>query len=107
MKLFSLYPGVPYTGLGIFLSTYVLYLLIGIILIKNAYSVDDTGKSTHEAAGNLENTIKGIDVTLKLINDIAFRTNILSINAEDIVKMSEQIKLINQMAEQIDDLLKA
>ena len=38
-------------------------------------------RSTHEAAGGLQSAIKGIDVTLNLINDIAFRTNILSINA--------------------------
>lgn len=38
-------------------------------------------KSTYEAASVLQTAIKGIDTTLDLINDIAFRTNILSINA--------------------------
>lgn len=38
-------------------------------------------KSTYEAASVLQAAIKGIDTTLELINDIAFRTNILSINA--------------------------
>lgn len=38
-------------------------------------------KSTYEAAKGLQAAIKGIDDTLELINDVAFRTNILSINA--------------------------
>lgn len=43
--------------------------------------ITESMRSTHEAAGGLQSAIKGIDVTLNLINDIAFRTNILSINA--------------------------
>lgn len=43
--------------------------------------IADSMKSTHDAADGLETAIKGIDVTLNLINDVAFRTNILSINA--------------------------
>lgn len=43
--------------------------------------IAESMRLTHEAAGGLQTAIKGIDTTLSLINDVAFRTNILSINA--------------------------
>ncbi len=45
MKIFGLYPDVPYTGLGIFLATCLVYLIVGFILIKTAYTENlDGGK---------------------------------------------------------------
>ena len=43
--------------------------------------IAESMRLTHEAAGGLQTAIKGIDTTLNLINDVAFRTKILSINA--------------------------
>lgn len=43
--------------------------------------VIDSMDATNVVAANLSDAVKGIDVTLKLISDIALQTNILSINA--------------------------
>lgn len=43
--------------------------------------VIDSMNETNSVAANLSEAVKGIDVTLKLISDIALQTNILSINA--------------------------
>lgn len=43
--------------------------------------VIDTMNETNFVAASLSKAVKGIDVTLKLISDIALQTNILSINA--------------------------
>ena len=43
--------------------------------------VIDSMNATNVVAANLSEAVKGIDVTLKLISDIALQTNILSINA--------------------------
>lgn len=43
--------------------------------------VIDSMNATNVVAANLSEAVKGIDITLKLISDIALQTNILSINA--------------------------
>ncbi|MDE6133715.1 MAG: hypothetical protein K2G04_10155, partial [Oscillospiraceae bacterium] len=44
MKHMGLYPDVSSTALGIFIITCVLYLVVGILLIKFAYATDEAGE---------------------------------------------------------------